>query len=237
MKKSIAKISVILMIILIVLQACSYAANVTAGYTFGINNMRTDGANKYAYAFAAANDTTQYAYVWNVQRYNNSIAVTDETYYCLAHKYGDFPSFGQMLQQNTKVTDTVGISTSSYTGAYNLKETGVIDTINALYNGTKGNTLTGTTYNSILWILDHMYVAGEDNLDDFLKKIECVDTDSYEPMTDNVYNEMQLINGTDHKLTDIDMEVIQQLAMWYFTNSEAVNQYPAVYLSVNGGNL
>ena len=237
MKKSIAKISVILMIILIVLQACSYAANVTAGYTFGINNMRTDGANKYAYAFAAANDPNQYAYVWNVQRYNNSIAVTDETYYCLAHKYGDFPSFGQMLQQNTKVTDTVGISTSSYTGAYNLKETGVIDTINALYNGTKGNTLTGTTYNSILWILDHMYVAGEDNLDDFLKKIECVDTASHEPTQENVYDEMQTINGTDHKLTDIDMEVIQQLAMWYFTNSEAVNQYPAVYLSVNGGNL
>ncbi|MBR3672760.1 MAG: Cys-Gln thioester bond-forming surface protein, partial [Clostridia bacterium] len=186
--------------------------------------------NKYIYSFQSRNNGEEY--IWNVQRKEGGIAITDEIYYCLAHGYGDFSQF------NSNVIGTPvevgGDSASSYTGAYNLKENGVIDTIRNVYNGTNGNTLTGTKYNSILWVLDHMFINGEDSLEEFLTKIPWEDLGGITPYQ-NVYAGMKGTENTEDDITVSDIEIIQQLAIWHFTNPESVTTFPTIQIAVNGG--
>ena len=244
MKKSLLKISILLMIFLMLCPVIVQAA-ISDGYTFGITNQRTEGGKTYIYSFLPA-DKTKHEYIWNVQRKNGSIAVTDEVYYCLAHRYGDFGSFNSEVPGTPIVAG--GDSASSYSGAYNLKENGVINTINSVYNGTQGNTLTGTAYNSMLWILDHMFINGEDSIDDFLKGIQwknefkllfddiagvkySLNPNGYE----NLYDFIKDYKNTDAYITVSDIEVIQQLAIWHFTNPTSVTAFPTVNIAVDGG--
>ena len=233
MKKSLLKISIMLMIFLMIFSMV-VQANITSGYNFGITNQRSDGENTYIYAFESKNNGLEY--VWNVQRKNNSIAVAGEVYYCLAHGYGNFSQFNSNVGGTPLAVG--GDSASSYSGAYKLKDNGVIDTINSVYSGTDGNTLNGTKYNSILWILDHMYMAGE-NKNEFFKKIPWHDDGTFGlDEYSNVYEVMNLTTAnSDDNLSTEDLEVIQQLAIWHFTNPESITTFPTIKIAVNGGSI
>ncbi len=90
-------------------------------------------------------------------------------------------------------------------------------------------------YNEILWIIDHLYVLGENNKDEFLKSIGI---DSYEDSRYKLYYyDSELTPGYDYSslstgneyaytLTDDDIVAVQQAVIWYYTNYK-VN--PSVY--------
>ena len=82
-------------------------------------------------------------------------------------------------------------------------------------------------YNELLWIIDHLYVPGEDNKDQFLRSIGI---DSYEdsgykiyfydPDLTPGYNYSDLGSSGEYAytLTDDDIISIQQGVIWYYTN-------------------
>lgn len=98
-----------------------------------------------------------------------------------------------------------------------------------------GTGVTYCNYNAVLWILDNMYVpvSSASKNKDFKKQLyESVFADAIEKVDFNV---------NSVKLTDEDIEVVQQWAIWYFTNSGNSNYHvtelPTVQMKDSSGTL
>ena len=88
-----------------------------------------------------------------------------------------------------------------YRETYNLK-TNATDVMN-YYRNTLGYTgITNIEYNCILWIIDNMYLPGTDT----------------ETEREKLLRNAELTNSS---LTNDDIEFVQQMALWYYTNADA----------------
>lgn len=96
-----------------------------------------------------------------------------------------------------------GVYRQEYDVSYNLKDKTSIPTL----------PIAEEDYNSIIWILNHTYIQSneitENEKETLLKNAQ---------ITDNV------------ELTDDDIDVVQQLAIWYFTNKDNATYH----LDING---
>ena len=130
--------------------------------------------------------------VWKIAEYdseNGRTADLSKTIYCI--KGG--PGFGSSDMA------TGGVPTiSKYTQKFNLKD---LASIPSTYSKILP---TGSNYNSLMWLLDNIYIMpaiGTDNTtarEEFLKS----------KIPNELYN----------LITDDDIDAVQQLAIWYFTN-------------------
>ena len=130
--------------------------------------------------------------VWKIAEYdseNGKTADLSKTIYCI--KGG--PGFGSSDMA------TGGVPTiSKYTQKFNLKD---LASIPSTYSKILP---TGSNYNSLMWLLDNIYIMpaiGTDNTtarEEFLKS----------KIPNELYN----------LITDDDIDAVQQLAIWYFTN-------------------
>ena len=130
--------------------------------------------------------------VWKIAEYdseNGKTADLSKTIYCI--KGG--PGFGSSDMA------TGGVPTiSKYTQKFNLKD---LASIPSTYSKILP---TGSNYNSLMWLLDNIYIMpaiGTDNTtarEEFLKS--------------KIPNELYGL------ITDDDIDAVQQLAVWYFTN-------------------
>ena len=130
--------------------------------------------------------------VWKIAEYdseNGKTADLSKTIYCI--KGG--PGFGSSDMA------TGGVPTiSKYTQKFNLKD---LASIPSTYSKILP---TGSSYNSLMWLLDNIYIMpaiGTDNTtarEEFLKS--------------KIPNELYEL------ITDDDIDAVQQLAIWYFTN-------------------
>ncbi len=130
--------------------------------------------------------------VWKIAEYdseNGRTANLSKTIYCI--KGG--PGFGSSDMA------TGGVPTiSKYTQKFNLKD---LASIPSTYSRILP---TGSNYNSLMWLLDNIYIMpaiGTDNTtarEEFLKS--------------KIPNELYEL------ITDDDIDAVQQLAIWYFTN-------------------
>ena len=130
--------------------------------------------------------------VWKIAEYdseNGRTANLSKTIYCI--KGG--PGFGSSDMA------TGGVPTiSKYTQKFNLKD---LASIPSTYSKILP---TGSNYNSLMWLLDNIYIMpaiGTDNTtarEEFLKS--------------KIPNELYEL------ITDDDIDAVQQLAIWYFTN-------------------
>ena len=130
--------------------------------------------------------------VWKIAEYdseNGKTADLSKTIYCI--KGG--PGFGSSDMA------TGGVPTiSKYTQKFNLKD---LASIPSTYSKILP---TGSNYNSLMWLLDNIYIMpaiGTDNTtarEEFLKS--------------KIPNELYDL------ITDDDIDAVQQLAIWYFTN-------------------
>ena len=146
--------------------------------------------------------------VWKIAEYdseNGRTANLSKTIYCI--KGG--PGFGSSDMA------TGGVPTiSKYTQKFNLKD---LASIPSTYSKILP---TGSNYNSLMWLLDNIYIMpaiGTDNTvarEEFLKN----------KIPDEVYE----------LLTDDDIDTVQQLAIWYFTNPSGDKyHYNQTNLTVN----
>lgn len=131
------------------------------------------------------------AIVFKVLRKDAGAFVTDDQFalYCLRSGLG----FGDV-----DLVGPEGVSDVTYTKLADMKQE--VNKVIEYYRDVIGYTAidTDNSYNSILWIIDNMYLPENPNMDrdSFLKKAG--------------------LEGST--LTDDEIEVIQQAALWYFSN-------------------
>lgn len=126
---------------------------------------------QYAYKIADKN-------IWKLVTYNGETIDSSRTIYCLNADQGFYNSNPSTNKQE-------------YDLSYDLKNKASIPVL----------PVTIEEYNSIIWILNHIYVQSDttiSNYKDTLLKNAKIDEDI--------------------RLTDDDIDVVQQLAIWYFTN-------------------
>ena len=155
----------------------------------GIVSLRTSG---YGYK------QTGYK-VWKIAEYDSESDKTadlNKTIYCI--KGG--PGFG------SSDLATGGVpAISRYSQKFNLKD------LSSIPDTYKKILPTGENYNSLMWLLDNIYImpqVGTDNTkvrEEFLKS----------KIPEEIYE----------LVTDDDIDVVQQLAIWYFTNPESSDKY------------
>ncbi|MBQ2937702.1 MAG: Cys-Gln thioester bond-forming surface protein [Clostridia bacterium] len=96
-----------------------------------------------------------------------------------------------------------------------------------------GVDVTYSDYNAVLWILDHMYVVTDDSTANKSYRRQFLE----EVFADAIENDNFKVSSV--KLTNNDIEVAQQWALWYFTNSSNstthVTKLPTVKMTKNKG--
>ena len=143
--------------------------------------------------------------VWKIAQYNSPSGGTgdiSQMIYCI--KAG--PGFG-----SSDMSSGNNIKISTYNQKFNLKD---LSSIGSPYR----NVLpTGTNYNKLMWVLDHMYIIPE-NGDETAK---------------NNFLRSVIPNERYSLLTNDDIDVVQQLAIWYFTNPTGEYHYENIELYIN----
>jgi len=170
-----------------------------------IVNLQSKYANGVGYGFFNPN-TTGGKYIWKVVSYDDDGAEEKRNLYCVKGEYGktwnDTPSqkLTYDLQYNFQ-TDRDFIEQSLATDPSEVIAK-LID-------------LEGGQYEQLLWLFDNMYIPNVTNKDAFLEKIGVLkDAQGYYKIVDN-----QQI-GYNSVLTDDDIDAIQRVAIWKFTNSD-----------------
>lgn len=192
MKKVIGMLITILMLALVVctiVPTKTYAA--AASYELGIRNVRESGE---AYGIGdLKSDKTPEKKVWKIVSYSNNNINYDNAFYCIKAEHG-------FVDNNS--TTSVETIRRTYNVKLDMKtqSSDVINKLNAINTAIGDTQLSQETYNKIMWIIDQMY----------LPKASSATQDK-----------TALLNAariTNPILTDDDIEVVQQLALWYFTN-------------------
>lgn len=200
MKKS--KLSLILVFILLAIAIFGnkvYAANTM---NLNITDIRPYTNKKYTVTTPNANVHT----VFKIIKNNGTNYVWEDALYCLRSGLG----FGNSENVNNLNADGRLDEDVTYTETYNLK-TDATAVMN-YYNTTIGYNIQNPEYNAILWIIDNMYLPEHKDAtqmkDTLVRKVLKFDGG-------NNVSEEQLKN-----LTDDDIEFVQQMALWYFTNHD-----------------
>ena len=165
-------------------------------------------------------------YQWNISLKGNKVLsghnvyeITElgdstygEIYYCLQSDIGLGGQDGNILENDK----------DEYNIAYDMK------TDKSLIK-EKANSLNiskdDTTYNKILWVLDNSYMP--------TNSADYMNTDNYKNFMKKVGITIDDEQGLN--LTEEDIKVVQQMAIWYFSNPEnptyKQNELPALYLN------
>ena len=188
-KKIITSIFIAI-IAVIILGSISMVQAVSAGPLFlGIVSLRRSG-----YGYKQSGDK-----VWKIAKYDSltdKTADLNSTIYCI--KGG--PGFGS-TDMATGGTPTI----SKYSQKFNLKD------LNSIPSPYKEALPNGANYNSLMWLLDNIYIMPKDGIDNKLVREKF--------LKEKIPNELYEL------VTDDDIDVIQQLAVWYFTNSDEKDKY------------
>ncbi len=192
-----------------ILMTKSEAAN--SSYVLGITNIRESGA---AYGMELKTDGTPTKKLWKIVSYTNANSGSgtinyNNAFYCLKAEHG-------FVNNDTSNSTSVTSLRKTYSKSINMKTASkeAIELLSKIScsSGCKDKTdMTQETYNKIMWILDNMYLP------------KASDAESYK----NILMEEAGINDYDVGvlLTDDEIEMIQQLAIWYFTNTNDTKCY------------
>ena len=143
--------------------------------------------------------------VWKIAQYDSKDDTTaDLSKNIYCIKAG--PGFG-----STDMSSGGKQTISTYNQRFNLRD------LSAIENPYNTALPTGENYNKLLWLLDHFYIIpttdNKEERDEFLKNI--------------------IPNEEYGLLTNDDIDVVQQLAIWYFTNQGTEYQYEDIQLYRN----
>ena len=147
--------------------------------------------------------------VWKIVEYENGKYNFENAIYCMKGGAG----FGGNSY----------IENRTYNLSYDLKKYGSIPSLikTVLPTDTEnvyeenGKEYKYTNYNAVLWILDNLYLPKDSNA---------------ETMKNQLYNNVfPNLPKENIMLTDDDIEVVQQCAIWYFTNDDPQNPNEYAY--------
>ena len=179
------------------------AATANTPITLSIKPLRNSGQG-----YKVVNNGEKY--IWKIYNTNNNL---NETFYCI--KGG--PGFGSS-SMGTSITPT------NYTEYFDMKKP---EEITEKYLSALPDT-NSKDYERLMWVLDQCYVQPKTNASDADKQIASEnkqalldEVEKYAAKYPGVYDNTSLINEklTDN-LTEDDIDAIQQLAIWYYTNTD-----------------
>ena len=177
--------------------------------------------SKYEYAVPPNN--TKYTVV---KIYEDGDTNYNKVFYCLRGGVG-FGSEGEDVSKNEVTYNTIGemhekakdiiAKLNEYITENEIKKKTIdrdveFDISNkTTTNETASKKVTANLYNAILWILDEAYLPKD------IKKDEATVYDASE-YKQELLDKAGVPRSEQNAVTDNDIEVIQQLALWYFTN-------------------
>ena len=239
LKKIIGMLMVIMIIILCTLTivtSTTYAAN--DSYILGITNIREgDGG---AYGLGGKSNGGVYKKIWKIVSYPTMTSNTidySNAFYCIRAEHGfvktpEDPTedVTQRRRNYTKKLDMKTEKNAQYNEDGTIKEIGVLERLKAVgsFNNHDGsvNPNADKEYNKIMWVIDNMYLPKQSTEREKIALL--VNAGIIENENDDYYGH--------ERITNHDIEVIQQLVLWYFTNkdtyytvengSTSVNVYP-----------
>ena len=200
-------------------------------YNLGLTEYRpeVDGEN-YSYKITA---TPNDKIIWKVASYQTAGTISGQTpsyeksIYCVRAEHGFFDAANN---------GNLPTETRKYDVAFNLKTQK--DAIKAYYNNDISGVLKvleDGTYNKVLWILDNMYikeVSSDEAKANLLKAASEYYFDKYakdnQLVISNDFTEHKTKTCADY-LNDADIDSVQQLALWYYTNADDSNYHHATY--------
>ena len=185
MKKIKLSISIILIILLTLIGGVTYAANTM---DLNITDVRPYTNKTYTVTTPNGNIHT----VFKIGKRDGVNLTYEDALYCLRSGLG----FGN-TENSSNLSELEDVT---YTETYNLKT----DANNVMnyYRSTETikYNITNAQYNSMLWIIDNMYLPEHKDSEDMKEKL------------------LEKAGIENSELTDDDIEFIQQMALWYFSN-------------------
>ena len=182
----------------------SQASVNNAGKLLKMNNP-TYRASGYAYqAGLKSTSGTKEQDMWKIYEYNTNgqtIKNQNNGIYCLKMGVGFGSSGGSATQERV------------YNVYADMKNT--IEADKSIINSYKSTLPSAENYNSIVWILDHCYVPAPSN------------SPTAEQIADAATYRSELLKNAgipDSEINDDLIDIVQQIAIWYFTNND---QYKA----------
>ena len=201
--KLFKKIAVIAVTIMLAICLGTEAFAATNPVTFGLSEYRRE-TNGKQYGYRINNGNKK---VWKVIVYENDGTTMnfDNTIYCLKAERGFYTATPNTFKQ-------------TYDKMLDFADKASL--VPAIFENEN-------YYYSAMWILDHAYIpyyakAG-DSVEVQAKKKEQAAKDR-----EALLNATQMNDSLKRELTDDDIDVVQQMALWYFTNTKS-NENPDIY--------
>ena len=176
-------------------------------------NPKTDGIDEDGKLIVDASGNVQAQKVWKIAKYASESSTDGDysnSYYCLNFERGFGMANGEMAEGAKDI----------YPDSFNMKDITKKDTIANLAGGN-----LGTNYNKILWILEKSYISTGDR--------NYQSTSEYKKLMNAA--KIEIDEDERLNLTEDDIEVVQQMAIWHFTNTNNSNVnkniLPSLYLN------
>ena len=213
--------TIMLMIVVLAVSSYNFTYAESADDTMylGIQLYRKSGDG---YIIANSVDNTNAKKVWKIVSYNDTTQQNpnyDKNIFCLEAEKG-FANFREDYYSKVE----------QYNYHKNMYDEQAKQEIINKWNSNKktSTTIDDSTYNKILWIIDNMYVdTGDEETNKKLKEelYGKVEFDSGEPSiipgkTLTLLDMIKQNGGSIYELNDDQIEIVQQLAIWYFTNKD-----------------
>ena len=182
----------------------SSVVQAASSYELGIVQAREGG---YAYQISGKD-------VFKIVAYNNDTYNYDNAIYCI--KAG--PGFGGTI--------TDPLERRTYNISYNMKKLAsipdnhksILPSDELVTETIDGTDITYSKYNAVLWILDNMYLPKHANEAERKEMRDSLLTAAFKAQLEA--NTTPVFTIDQINLTDDDIEVVQQLAIWHFTNTD-----------------
>ena len=146
--------------------------------------------------------------VWKIASYESAAGGTankNGTIYCIKAGPG-FGSSDMSTGNNPKI--------STYTQKFDIRD------LSSILSPYINVLPTGTNYNKLLWVLDNLYIMPDSSIDNTTAR--------------NEFLKAKIPEERYSLLTDDDIDVIQQLAIWHFTNDgDPAYCYNEIELKIN----
>ena len=194
--KLIKKIAVSIIVMLLALAMGTSVFAATTPVTFGLSEYRRE-TNGKQYGYRINNGNKR---VWKVIVYENDGTTMnfDNTIYCLKAEKGFYTATPNSFKQTyDKMVDFADKS--------NLVPT-IFENDDYYYAAT--------------WILDHAYIPYYAKSGDSVE-VQAQKTEQAAQDREDLLNAAGMSDSLKQELTDDDIDVVQQMALWYFTNTKA----------------
>lgn len=196
-------ISILLVALSSIFTTKTYAAN--PSYILGARATRKSGG--YAIDVSTdGNNTGLHRQIWKILSYpdtGSDVANYDNAFYCIKAEVGFTDPVPNKQREEYQM----------YMGQLNnmkKSKSDVLARLNTINTAHGKAQLTENNYNQILWIIDNIYIPGKSLPQEKIALIQR----AFKAITDDT------IEAGNIELTDDDVEVVQQMALWYYTNAD-----------------